>query len=157
MFSALVLSQPTPQPGEQKAQGDLTKVYKNLRWGWGEKDKARDFSVLCTDRARGNEYWNTENSDNYHKDFFYYAGGQTLQNASQRGCGVPFTWRYLRVNRMSYGQSSPADFAWAWHTECHPVISSKETNSHLDRFLNNNNRKLTSKQCLFCQIIYLSA
>lgn len=46
----------TAQPGEQKAQGDLTKVYKNLRWGWGQKDKARDFSVLCTDRARGNEF-----------------------------------------------------------------------------------------------------
>lgn len=91
-FGALVLSQSTAQPGEQKAWGDLIYVYKNLRWGWGKKDKARDSSVLCTDRARGNEFRNTENSDNDQKKppFFYCAGGQTLQNASERGCGVSF-------------------------------------------------------------------
>lgn len=44
-----------------------------------------------------------------------------------------------------------------WHTECHPVISSKETNSHWDAFLTRKTYFLTSKQSLFCQIIYLSA
>lgn len=72
MFGAPALPQPTAQPGEQMAQGDLTKVYKNLRWGQGKKDKARDFSVLCIDRTRGNELWNTDNSVNYHKDFLFF-------------------------------------------------------------------------------------
>lgn len=71
-FGALVLSQSTAQPGEQKAWGDLIYVYKNLRWGWGKKDKARDSSVLCTDRARGNEFRNTENSDNDQKKLLFF-------------------------------------------------------------------------------------
>lgn len=90
MFSALVLSQPTSQPGEQKAQGDLTKAYKNLRWGQGKKDKAGDFSVLFTDRE---EAMNSEIQRILIiiiKTSFYCAGGQILQNASQRGCGVSF-------------------------------------------------------------------
>lgn len=41
MFSALVLSQPTAQPREQKAQGDLSKVYKKPEVGPGEKRQSQ--------------------------------------------------------------------------------------------------------------------
>lgn len=41
-------------PGEEKAQGHLTNVYKYLIGGI--KDEVRFFSVACTDRRIGNQH-----------------------------------------------------------------------------------------------------
>ena len=43
----------TAQPGEEKAQGHLTHVYKYLMGG-SKEDGARLFSVVLGDRTRGN-------------------------------------------------------------------------------------------------------
>lgn len=45
----------TLQPEEEKAQGDLLNVFIYLM-GKSEEDRARLFSVVSSDRTRGNEH-----------------------------------------------------------------------------------------------------
>jgi len=60
-----------------------------------KEDGARLFSVVLRDRTRGNGHklkhrkFNISIGNNFLLFFFFYCeGGQTLERATQRGCGV---------------------------------------------------------------------
>jgi len=78
------------QPREEKAQEDLAHVNKYLMGEGSEDDGSRLFSVVHSDRMRGNGH--KPNYRKLHLDivetFFYCEGGQTLEQVAERGCVV---------------------------------------------------------------------
>lgn len=71
--------------------------------GWSEEEGARLFSVVLTDRARGNghtlKHKKTQNS-------FYCEGDVTLDQVSQKGCGVPILGDIQNLTRHGPGQAA---------------------------------------------------
>lgn len=75
------------QTGEEKAQGDLINMWKYLIG----RNK-NDFSWCCPVKTKEHEQYipfkHTWFLLNIIKKFFYYEGGLTLEEVSQRSCGV---------------------------------------------------------------------
>jgi len=78
----------TVQPGEEKAQGDLSNVYKYLQGGCREDD-ARLFSVVPRDRTRGNGHTLRHSRFPLNvRILFHSECDQVLAQVSQGGDGV---------------------------------------------------------------------
>lgn len=61
-------------------------MYKHLTGGYKEEG-ARLFSVMLSDRMRGNGHRLKNIKFEHKKNLFYPEGGQTLVQVAQRGCG----------------------------------------------------------------------
>ncbi|KAK4819917.1 LOW QUALITY PROTEIN: hypothetical protein QYF61_014652 [Mycteria americana] len=73
---------------KRRLRGDLINVYKYLMLETRE-DRARFFSVVPSDRTRGNGHkWKFRKFHLNEKALFNGKGGQTLKQVAQKGCGV---------------------------------------------------------------------
>lgn len=97
----------------EKVQGDLTNVYKSLKGG-KEKQGARLFSLVSTDRTRSNKQEFPNRKLNLNKrNFFYCEGGQTLEHVAWRGYGVSVLGDIKNLTGHDPKQPDLGDPAWA--------------------------------------------
>ncbi|KAK4824359.1 hypothetical protein QYF61_013694 [Mycteria americana] len=98
----------TVQPREEKARRDLINVYKYLEGGCKE-DRARLFSVVPSNRARGSGHRPKHGGFplNIRKHFFTEdEGDQALAQVVQRACGVSILGDIQKPFGHGPGQSS---------------------------------------------------
>lgn len=128
---------------KEKAWGDLSHAYKNLIVG-SKDNRARDFSVVLSDRLRGNGYPSKYKKSNLNIiKHFSCEGCQTWEEVAHRHYGIFHSWRYSkpdwtwpRVNCS--GMAGQDDFQRAlrslailWFFNNNTFVLSKNTIFHL--------------------------